>query len=129
MMDHSATKNSQAVCIKCKLTNTPLRRSNKLVRDNIPDIIIANGEKPKVIVLTGEPLLEALNEKLLEEHEEYLSEPNEAKSVEELADMFEVILCLAKNKGVSREDFLAIAAAKALKNGAFDKGYFLQGKE
>ena len=106
-----------------------MKKIKKLVRDNIPDIIIANGRQPKIKIIKGHDLLLALNEKLVEEHEEYISEPDNNKSVEELADMFEVIICLAKNKGFNREDFLNLAQSKSLKNGSFDKGYFYEGDE
>ena len=101
----------------------------KLVRDNIPNIIIANGRSPKIKTIEGHELLLALNEKLVEEHDEYISEPDRVKSVEELADMFEVIVCLAKNKGFSRDEFFKIAQSKSLKNGSFEKGYFYEGDE
>ena len=106
-----------------------MKEIKKLVRDNIPDIIIANGRQPKIKIIKGHDLLLALNEKLVEEHEEYISESDNIKSVEELADMFEVIVCLAKYKGFSREEFVKIAQAKSLKNGSFDKGYFYEGDE
>jgi len=106
-----------------------MKEINKLVRDNIPDIISASGRKPKIKVIKGPRLLVALNEKLVEEHQEYISESDNIKSVEELADMFEVIVCLAKHKGFSREAFFKIAQSRALKNGRFDKGYFYEGDE
>ena len=104
-----------------------MKEVKKLVRDNIPNIIIASGRQPKIKILKGDNLLLALNEKLVEEHEEYISESDKLKSVEELADMFEVIVCLAKNKGFSREEFFKLAQSKSLKNGSFDKGYFYEG--
>jgi len=106
-----------------------MKEIKKLVRDNIPDIICANGRKPKIKVIKGHRLLVALNEKLVEEHQEYISESDNIRSVEELADMFEVIVCLAKHKGFSREEFFKIAQSKSLKNGSFDKGYFYEGDE
>jgi len=106
-----------------------MKEIKKLVRDNIPDIIVAGGKIPKIRVVKGHDLLLALNDKLLEEHNEYIAEVDDVKSVEELADMFEVIITLAKNKGFSREAFFKLAHAKALKNGGFDEGYFYEGNE
>ena len=132
LIDVNSEENLQALCYKCNRAkrntdDTDFRRTKKLVRDNIPDIIIKDGREPKVKTLKGNKLLLALNEKLIEEHSEYISESDRIKSVEELADMSEVIVSLAKLKGYSREDFLKVAEFKVLKNGAFDKGYFYEG--
>jgi len=134
LIEVHSEENLQALCYRCNRAkrdtdNTDFRRTKKLVRDNIPNIIISNGRKPKIKALKGNQLISALNEKLIEEHEEYISEQDKYKSVEELADMYEVIICLAKNKGVSREQFLEIAKAKSIKNGGFDAGYFYEGDE
>ena len=64
---------------------------NKLVRDKIPEIIQADGKAPKTRILSDEEHLEALLDKLGEEYEEF----KEAKNVEELADLYEVLLALA----------------------------------
>src|ERR1700679_4294977 len=61
---------------------------NKLVRDKIPEIIRADGKKLKTRVLSDEEHLEALLAKV----EEELKELREAKNVEELADLHEVLL-------------------------------------
>ena len=47
-----------------------MKEIKKLVRDNIPNIIIADGRKPKIKIIKGHDLLLALNEKLVEEHED-----------------------------------------------------------
>jgi len=66
---------------------------NKLVRDNIPEIIAKNGSTPVSYKITDDnKLRELLINKLREEVEEYCESLNH----EELADILEVIRCLIK---------------------------------
>lgn len=73
---------------------------NKLVRDNIPDIITKQGATPLFKILTENQYLVALDEKLNEELLEY----QENKELEELADMLEIIYAIAHALGVSMEE-------------------------
>ena len=79
--------------------------------------------------LKGKQYVHALNEKLIEEHEEYIAEKDSEESIAELADMIEVIYSLAKNKGVNEKELLLIVSDKRKKNGSFNKGYYYQGDE
>jgi Uncharacterized conserved protein len=94
---------------------------NKLVRDKIPDIILAQGDTPKTKLLSEKSYYLALNEKLKEELKEYLADG----SVEELADMAEVILALAKFKGFSQQAFEEMRLKKQTERGGFDKRIYL----
>lgn len=94
---------------------------NKLIRDNIPEIIINSGKTPIIGKVEGQELLKQLNAKLLEELEEY----NSSGEVEELADLAEVIYAIIKFKDISLEEFDAIRKEKNTKRGAFDKGLML----
>lgn len=93
----------------------------KLVRDNIPEIMIANGAKPVTRVLDEQEYLQELNKKILEEVNEYLQDG----SVEELADIQEVMNAILNVKGVSQEDFEKIRTQKVKKRGAFNKRIYL----
>ncbi len=64
---------------------------NKLVRDRIPEIIEASGKRCVCSTLSDEEYLAKLDEKLNEELAEY----QESKSMEELADLLEVIRAVA----------------------------------
>ena len=133
-IDVHSEENLQALCYKCNRAkratdSTDFRRTKKLVRDNIPEIIRADGRSPIIKELRGQSLISALDDKLLEEHEEYIAERDHRKSVYELADMLEVILSLAKNRGFSQDAFLSMAKEKRVKNGSFDRGYFYEGDE
>lgn len=95
---------------------------DKLVRDRIIEIIEAKGEIAKWHVADDAEYRLKLREKLLEEVEEFLA----AESVEEMADVFEVIDALLTLKGWTREDILKIQQEKRLKRGGFDGRIILE---
>ncbi len=97
------------------------KQINKLVRDNIPSICEKNGQTPETVVLDDEKYTAALGAKLQEEVGEYLSD----KTLEELADIIEVIEALAENQGSSLNKVLEIKQHKQDKNGAFKKRIYL----
>ena len=95
---------------------------NKLVRDNIPEIMIQNGATPITKILSDEEYLNELNIKLLEEVKEYL----ESKELEELADIEEVILAIIEAKSLTREKLEEVRMKKVRKRGAFKKKIYLE---
>lgn len=100
-----------------------MRRYNKLVRDNIPQIIMDNeGRFAKTRILNDEDFLNELNRKLQEELREYLS----SGDIEELADLEEVIRGVLDAKNIRYEDFEKIRKDKAEKRGSFKKRIFLE---
>ena len=104
------------------------REFNKLVRDNIPQIIENNGEQAFTRVLDDEEYKRELENKILEEYEEMLAASGKER-VEELADMLEIIKCLAKLENSSLEEVEEVANQKVLKRGSFDKKIFLERTE
>ena len=102
-----------------------MKKYNKLVRDNIPEIMLKNGANPVTRILTDEEYLKELNKKLYEEVNEYL----ESEDVEEIADIEEVLLAILKVKGISKEKLEEIRQTKNSKRGAFDKKIFLEYEE
>lgn len=99
-----------------------MRIYNKLVRDNIPEIIKQKGETAETCVLDDRKYHKYLCRKLKEEVFEYL----QSGKTEELADIAEVIDALAVLKGSSFEQVLEIKEQKAKKNGKFEKRIFLK---
>lgn len=95
---------------------------DKLIRDKIPEIVEAKGSKAIVEVLDNESFQKYLNIKLGEELKEYL----ESDSVEELADLVEVVYALLDCKGVSLEEFEKIRLDKVEKRGGFKKKLLLK---
>ena len=99
-----------------------MKTFNKLVRDNIPQIIESKGEKAYIRTLCDEEYKEQLDVKLQEEIKEYLEDDN----IEELADIVEVIYAILEYKNVKLEDFEKIRVDKVQKRGAFKKKIFLE---
>ncbi|WP_342670307.1 nucleoside triphosphate pyrophosphohydrolase [Bacillus solimangrovi] len=66
-----------------------------------------------------------LRNKLTEELEEYLSSSSDCESIEELADILEVIHSLAKVHNYSFEDIEKVRRNKLSERGGFEKRYFL----
>ena len=94
---------------------------NKLIRDRIPEIIEANGQKCTCKTLSEQEYLAALDEKLNEELAEYQQD----KSMEELADLLEVIRAVIIARGSTYEQVETIRKAKLEKRGGFDKRLLL----
>lgn len=101
------------------------KKYNKLVRDRIPEIIIKNGGNPKIKVLDDEGYKNALEVKLLEEYKEVLAATGNDR-IEELADMLEVMLGLAKLEDKDIDDIISAMEIKKEKRGAFVKKLFLE---
>lgn len=87
----------------------------KLVRDNIPAIIRANGTTPKIRTLNDEEYLLALDVKLQEEVTEYL----EANDLSELADIIEVVRAIADAQGSNYKQIETIRQDKLETRGGF----------
>lgn len=98
---------------------------NKLVRDNIPEIIKSKGENPIISILDDNRYKEELEKKLYEEYKEVI-EANGNDRIEELADMLEIIKALAKLENSNLDEVIEIANKKSDKRGAFDKKIFLE---
>lgn len=98
---------------------------NKLVRDKIPQIIRSQGEIPQTRQLTDDEYLPLLEQKLDEEVGEYHTD----RTVEELADILEVVFALARAQGVSKEALLEVYREKHHARGGFREKCFLVSKE
>lgn len=98
---------------------------NKLVRDNIPNVIRSNGETAIIRVLNEEEYKKELEAKLYEEYEEVICASGYDRC-EELADMLEVLRALANLENKTLDDILLIAEDKKQKRGAFTKRIYLE---
>ncbi len=95
-----------------------LTKYNKAIRDKIPEIIESSGNTCNVKILDGDGFLAEMEKKLVEELKEY----QESKSVEELADILDVIDRISELKGVNLDK---IRQEKTEKRGGFKKNLFL----
>ena len=99
---------------------------NKLVRDNIPEIIKSNNGTPYVRTLNDDEYWEYL---LIKDNEE-LEEVKTASSIEErkkeLADKLEIIRAMAEFNGFTLEEIIDEAERKKDKRGGFKKRLLLE---
>ena len=102
------------------------RKFNKLVRDNIPDIIASNGDKLVTRILEDDEYKAELYKKLLEEANEVIDSKGSNTTLEELADVLEILKAIAELSGKKLEDIIEMANQKRLKRGGFQKRIFLE---
>jgi len=95
---------------------------NKLVRDNIIDIIELKGGQATFHIAEETEYRQKLKEKLKEEVLEYM----EADSEEEMADIFEVIHAIMKEKGWNIEHIVEVQKKKREERGGFEKRIILE---
>jgi predicted house-cleaning noncanonical NTP pyrophosphatase (MazG superfamily) len=95
---------------------------NKLVRDKIPKIINQKGGTALVHIATTEEYWEKLKEKLKEEVEEFSDKP----SVEELADISEVLDAIIEFRRFSRTKLKRVKRDKRRDRGGFKKRIILE---
>ena len=95
---------------------------NKLVRDNIPEIIRNSGKECDIEILSDEDYLKMVDAKLDEELAEYHKEQN----LEELADLLEIVYTAANARGYSAEDLEACRIKKQKERGGFGKKILLK---
>ena len=93
------------------------RKYNKLVRDKIPGIIHDQGKGVCFRTLSDAEFLEYLEKKLDEEVAEF----HKDKSLEELADIVEVLYALAKAHGHTVFDLRRMRRKKLNEKGGFAK--------
>ena len=98
-----------------------LTKYHKAIRDKIPEIIKKDGYSCNVDTMSDEKFLLEIERKLSEEVTEYQND----KNPEELADILEVIYKIAKLKGISKEELEKIRLDKVEKRGAFENNLFL----
>ena len=91
---------------------------DKLIRDKIPEIIKHSGKEPITDMIPEDELPGALDRKLMEEMQEYL----ESRSVEEMADILEVLHGIANNMGISWDEVESARVRKRDERGGFEKG-------
>ena len=97
----------------------------KLVRDRIPEIIKNDGKNPIIEILSNEDYLKELDKKLNEEVAEY----QEDKSIEEMADVLEVLFAICEARGYSVDELMQVRETKREKRGGFSDRIFWMGNE
>ena len=98
-----------------------MKHYDKLVRDRIPEIIESTGKTCTTRILSREEYLQKLDEKLNEELAEY----QQSKSLEELADLLEVMEAVVKARGYTTEQLHRVQEEKRAERGGFEKAILL----
>ena len=97
---------------------------HKLVRDRIPGVVAAGGERAKIRRLSPEELRAALKIKLVEEAFE-ARDATADELVQELADVLEVVDALIEASHISPSEQQKVQNAKRLSRGGFKEGIML----
>ena len=95
---------------------------NKLVRDKIPEYIKSKGGVPVTHVADDKEYWQKLKEKLQEEVNEFM----EKNSIEEVADILEIIDAICEYKSFDKEDLLKTKEKKAEDRGRFKERIILE---
>jgi predicted house-cleaning noncanonical NTP pyrophosphatase (MazG superfamily) len=98
---------------------------DKLIRDKIPDGMASRGEIAETVQLTGDALIVALQQKIVEEGLEVLNARSGDEMIAELADVVEVSEALANALGETRGRIDEARAAKRRQKGGFERGIML----
>lgn len=97
----------------------------KIVRDRIPELIEAGGQRAVWHEVGTEKAICGLENKLGEELKEYLAD----HSLEELADLVEVVHGILYHRGVEWAQLERIRLKKRADRGGFDRGIYLEATE
>lgn len=99
-----------------------MKKYNKLVRDKITEVIEKDGHKAKFKTLSEKAYITALDKKLFEEVQEYQVD----KSIEEMADVLEVLYAICDARGFTIDELEAKRQEKNIDRGSFEKRLFLE---
>ncbi len=117
---------AQVECIDLFGADEDIIEYNKLVRDKVPAVIEGGGEDVEVVQLSGDALVAALRQKLIEEAFESLDAKSGDELIGELADVQEVVLGICKALQITPEQLEVERAKKHSRRGGFDNGVMLK---
>lgn len=95
---------------------------NKLVRDKIPEIIKQRGEKCKIHIAGDKEYWQKLKEKLQEEIKEFFKK----ETIEEMADILEIIDAMCGYKRFNKRKLESAKKKKMRERGRFKKKIILE---
>lgn len=99
-------------------------KMNKLIRDRIPNLMLAKGIVMHNVVMDQEEFIQKLKDKLLEECQETIQSHHPEELIEELADVLEVISALSAALDSSMEQVEEKRIEKRKQKGGFEERLF-----
>lgn len=100
---------------------------NKLVRDNIPEIMKADNSEPTIRILDDEEFIIELFKKLQEESEELIQVKGDKLEMQkEIGDIYEVIDAIINYYNLNIKEINKLKQERKIKRGGFSKKIFLQ---
>ncbi|MFH1451319.1 MAG: nucleoside triphosphate pyrophosphohydrolase [bacterium] len=99
---------------------------NKLIRDKIPEIIKKKGAVPEVSCLSDANFIKELKKKLIEEAQEVQGAKNKKDLLNEIVDVLEILMNIAKIKKFNWKNIENKRKIKKLERGGFNKKLFLK---
>lgn len=99
---------------------------NKLVRDNIPQIIKSDGKNFKTRILSDKEYELELRKKLIEEAKELYEAKDIKEKIYELADIYEIIEYVLMTNNIDKRQIDDMRIKKNMKNGSFEDKIFLE---
>ena len=98
---------------------------NKLVRDKILEIMDAQGKTYNARVLDSEEYSQELKKKFQEEVNEFIEAKTDVESMEELADLLELIYAALGAQNKTMDELEKVRLQKKEKRGGFEQRLFL----
>ena len=98
---------------------------NKLVRDNIPDIIEKDNHTAVVRLLDDDEFTVELKKKLIEESQEIVEAESKSEVIKEVLDVYEVLRALCDVCNIDWKEVEKMADKRRLERGGFEKKIYL----
>jgi len=98
---------------------------DKLIRDNIPEIIKEAGWLPTIRILKKSEFLNAIKKKISEEAGELIRAKDKKEIADEIIDIQELLDALASESKLTKAELKKLQNTKRKKRGGFKKRLFL----
>ncbi len=92
---------------------------NKLVRDNIPEIIHQHGDTCQTEIMTESEFQLALRQKIVEEAQEAMQATTQVELVRELADLYEVVETILQTNNIPLDMLQTEQERRRARRGSF----------
>lgn len=98
---------------------------NKLIRNNVPDIIRKDGAKVVYRTLKRKEFIKELKKKIVEKAQELVEAKKKKEIIDKLIEIYELVSVLRREMDVREQQFKLLQIQKKKLRGGFDKRLFL----